>query len=59
MDWLVRWPGKMGLFPPAPLLSDHPLTPERARRLAEEDATASGPELLGAQEWLALRAICR
>jgi Zn-dependent protease with chaperone function len=41
------------------LLRDHPLTPDRARRLAEEDAAPTGPELLDAPEWAALRGICR
>ena len=41
------------------LLRDHPLTPDRARRLAEQDAPATGPALLEPQEWAALRAICR
>ena len=41
------------------LLRDHPLTPERARRLAEEAAPPTGPDLLDPQEWSALRTICR
>lgn len=41
------------------LLRDHPLTPDRARRLAEEDAAPTAPALLDANEWSALRAICQ
>jgi Zn-dependent protease with chaperone function len=40
------------------LLQDHPLTPERAQRLEEADAPASGPPLLSATEWQELRMIC-
>ncbi len=41
------------------LFRDHPLTPDRERRLAETNAPATGPELLSAPEWAALRVICR
>jgi Zn-dependent protease with chaperone function len=41
------------------ILRDHPLTPERARRLEQENAAPSGPELLDPVAWQALRAICR
>jgi Zn-dependent protease with chaperone function len=41
------------------ILRDHPLTPDRARRLAEDGAAPTGPELLDAAEWRALRTICR
>jgi Zn-dependent protease with chaperone function len=41
------------------ILDDHPLTPERARRLEQDDAAPTGPELLTPEEWRALRAICR
>jgi Zn-dependent protease with chaperone function len=41
------------------LLRDHPLTPERVARLNEAGVAPSGPELLTAAEWRALRAICR
>jgi Zn-dependent protease with chaperone function len=40
------------------ILDDHPLTPERARRLEQDDAAPSGPELLSPEEWQALRTIC-
>jgi Zn-dependent protease with chaperone function len=41
------------------LLRDHPLTPDRARRLAEADAAPIGPALLEPEEWLVLRTICQ
>jgi Zn-dependent protease with chaperone function len=41
------------------LLRDHPLTPDRARRLAEEDAAPTGPDLLDPNGWVALRTICQ
>jgi Zn-dependent protease with chaperone function len=40
------------------LLRDHPLTPDRVRRLEEADKPAAGPDLLDPQEWQALRKIC-
>jgi Zn-dependent protease with chaperone function len=40
------------------VLRDHPLTPERARRLEEDDTVATGPPLLDAAEWHALRTVC-
>jgi Zn-dependent protease with chaperone function len=40
------------------LLQDHPLTPDRVRRLKQEDAAPSGPDLLDPVEWQALRRIC-
>jgi FXSXX-COOH protein len=41
------------------ILRDHPLTPDRARQLKQDDAAASGPPLLDATEWQALRTICK
>jgi predicted Zn-dependent protease len=40
------------------LLQDHPLTPDRVRRLKQEDAAPTGPDLLDPVEWQALRRIC-
>jgi Zn-dependent protease with chaperone function len=40
------------------ILSNHPLTEDRLKRLGEEDRPASGPPLLTAPEWTALKAIC-
>jgi Zn-dependent protease with chaperone function len=45
--------------PALSLLQDHPLTPDRARRLEEENASPTGPPLLDPAEWQALRTICR
>jgi Zn-dependent protease with chaperone function len=47
-------PGEMQLS----LLRDHPLTPDRVRRLKQEDTAPSGPDLLDPAEWQALRNIC-
>jgi predicted Zn-dependent protease len=41
------------------LLRDHPLTPERAHRLEQEDASPTGPPLLDATEWHALQMVCK
>jgi hypothetical protein len=40
------------------ILSNHPLTEDRLKRLSDEDRPASGPPLLTAQEWTSLKAIC-
>jgi hypothetical protein len=40
------------------LLRDHPLTPDRVRRLKQENTAPIGPDLLTAAEWQALRRIC-
>jgi len=40
------------------LLRDHPLTPDRVRRLQQEDTAPTGPDLLNPAEWQALRKIC-
>jgi len=40
------------------ILAGHPLTEDRLRRLSEADRPASGPPLLTAEEWTALKAIC-
>ena len=47
-------PGEMQLS----LLRDHPLTPDRVRRLQQDDIQPSGPDLLSPVEWQALRKIC-
>jgi Zn-dependent protease with chaperone function len=41
------------------ILSNHPLTEDRLKRLTDEDRPASGPPLLTAPEWAALKAICK
>ena len=40
------------------LLQDHPLTPDRVRRLQQEDTTPPGPDLLDQAAWRALRRVC-
>jgi predicted Zn-dependent protease len=40
------------------ILSNHPLTEDRLKRLTDEDRPASGPPLLTASEWASLKAIC-
>lgn len=40
------------------ILSNHPLTEDRLQRMRDEDRPVSGPPLLTAQEWIALKAIC-
>jgi Zn-dependent protease with chaperone function len=40
------------------ILSNHPLTEDRLKRMSEEDRPPSGPPLLSAQEWTSLKAIC-
>jgi Zn-dependent protease with chaperone function len=41
------------------ILSNHPLTEDRLKRLENEDRPASGLPLLSDQEWTALKAICK
>jgi Zn-dependent protease with chaperone function len=41
------------------ILANHPLTEDRLKHLTEEDRPASGPPLLSAQEWTALKAVCK
>jgi predicted Zn-dependent protease len=40
------------------ILSSHPLTEDRLRRMTEQDRPPSGPPLLTAEEWGALKVIC-
>jgi Zn-dependent protease with chaperone function len=40
------------------ILSGHPLTEDRLQRMTAEDRPSSGPPLLTAEEWTALKAIC-
>jgi Zn-dependent protease with chaperone function len=40
------------------ILASHPLTEDRLARMSREDRPPSGPPLLTAQEWAALKAIC-
>jgi Zn-dependent protease with chaperone function len=41
------------------ILASHPLTEDRREMLRRQDRPNSGPELLSAGEWQALKAICR
>lgn len=41
------------------ILANHPLTEDRLKHLTDEDRPANGPPLLTAEEWTALRAICK
>jgi Zn-dependent protease with chaperone function len=40
------------------ILSNHPLTEDRLKRMSEEDRPPSGPPLLTPEEWTSLKAIC-
>ena len=40
------------------VLSSHPLTEDRLKRMTSEDQPPSGPPLLTAQEWASLKSIC-
>lgn len=41
------------------ILANHPLTEDRLKRFSEEDRPASGPPLLTASEWTALKGVCK
>jgi Zn-dependent protease with chaperone function len=41
------------------ILANHPLTEDRLKRFSDEDRPASGPPLLSASEWTALKAVCK
>jgi len=40
-------------------LANHPLTEDRLKHLSDENRPASGPPLLSAAEWTALKAVCK
>jgi Zn-dependent protease with chaperone function len=40
------------------VLSNHPLTEDRLKRMSDEDRPLTGPPLLSADEWTSLKAIC-
>lgn len=57
-EFLLRVTGKekgKGLA----LISSHPLSEDRLARMSEADRAPSSPPLLSAQEWTALKAICK
>jgi Zn-dependent protease with chaperone function len=56
-ELLYRITGKEG-GRPLSILASHPLTEDRLQRMSAEDRKPSGPPLLTAQEWTALKAIC-
>jgi Zn-dependent protease with chaperone function len=41
------------------ILANHPLTEDRLKRFGDQDRPASGPPLLTASEWTALKGICK
>ena len=41
------------------ILASHPLTEDRLERMRAEDQPPSGPPLLTAEEWRALKGICK
>ena len=41
------------------ILMSHPLTEERRELMRQEDRPATGPEILSAAEWRALKTVCR
>jgi Zn-dependent protease with chaperone function len=57
-ELLLRVTGKQSGTIPS-ILSSHPLTEDRLKRMSEEDAPPSGPPLLNDNEWAALKAICK
>jgi predicted Zn-dependent protease len=56
-ELLFRVTGKQG-DRSLSILSGHPLTEDRLRRMSEEDRPPSGPPLLTGEEWASLKAIC-
>ncbi|CAL75341.1 putative metalloendopeptidase [Bradyrhizobium sp. ORS 278] len=57
-ELLFRITGKEAGKQPA-LWASHPLTEDRLARMRAEDRPPSGPPLLSAEEWKALKAICK
>jgi hypothetical protein len=55
-ELLFRITGKEGRN--LSILAGHPLTEDRLQRMTAEDRPPSGPPLLTAVEWTALKAIC-
>lgn len=43
---------------PLSVLSNHPLTEDRLKRMSDEDRPPTGPPLLTPEEWASLKAIC-
>lgn len=57
-DLLFRITGEQGSRTIG-ILASHPLTEERRALMRREDRPATGPELLSAGEWQALKGVCR
>jgi hypothetical protein len=57
-EFLLRVTGKekgKGLA----LISSHPLSEDRLARMSQQDSSPTAPPLLTAEEWAALKAICK
>jgi len=57
-ELMFRVTGKEGDKRPS-ILASHPLSEDRLERMRAEDRPPTGPPLLGAEEWSALKGICR
>jgi Zn-dependent protease with chaperone function len=57
-ELMFRVTGKEGNRRPS-ILASHPLSEDRLDRMRAEDRAPSGPALLSAEEWDALKGICR
>ena len=55
-ELLLRVTGKEGKG--LSIISTHPLSEDRLARMSRQDPPASGPPLLTAEEWKALKEIC-
>lgn len=56
-ELLVRVTGKEGKA--LSMISTHPLSEDRLKRMTREDRPPSGPSLLTGEEWIALKGICK
>jgi Zn-dependent protease with chaperone function len=57
-ELMFRVTGKEGSKRPS-ILASHPLSEDRLQRMRAEDRPPTGPELLSAEEWSALKGICK
>jgi len=57
-ELMFRVTGKEGDKRPS-ILASHPLSEDRLERMRAEDRPPTGPELLSAEEWSALKGICK
>jgi Zn-dependent protease with chaperone function len=57
-ELMFRVTGKEGAKRPS-ILASHPLSEDRLQRMRAEDRPPSGPPLLSAEEWSALKGICK